>query len=125
MMANHRDEERHLSGVKAAETINRVDSPFLAAKGNIAAIDFGTSNCSLAYCKTEDEEMTLLRLESVENKVRIPTILLVDKDWKPIYFGERAIIEYDSLLEKDVKCHLFERVKLALGPDEVRLYIYI
>ena len=118
------DTERHSNGVKVAETIDRNDSAFLATTGNIAAIDFGTANCSLAYCTTKDKEMRMLKLSSQEGQVRVPTILLVNEKGEPIKFGKRAIHEYDRFDSiQRVNHHLFERIKLALGPNEVHVYI--
>ena len=117
---NHRP-QTHLNGVTVAKTIDKTRSAaFLTTKGNIAAIDFGTANCSLAYCITEDEEVTLLNLSTQENQLRVPTILLINEKGEPVMFGSRAIREYDLLdpiLRKEY--HLFERVKLALAPHEV------
>ena len=85
--------------------------------GNIAAIDFGTANCSIAYCTKEDEKMKLL---SLSKEVRVPTILLVNEDGEPIDIGRGAMRQYQRLdPNQKMKYHLFERIKLALGPDEV------
>ena len=112
--------KRHPNGVKVAEAINRVDSAFVESAGNIAAIDFGTANCSIAYCTTKEEEMKLLKLSSQEGQVRVPTILLVNEKGEPIKFGARAIHQYQRLdPSQQLKYHLFERIKLALGPHEV------
>ena len=116
--------KRHVNGVKVAEAIDRDKSAFLALgkTRNIAAIDFGTANCSIAYCTTKDEEMILLKLSSQEGQVRVPTILLVNDEGKPIKFGKRAIRQYQRLdPSQQLKYHLFERIKLALGPHEVRI----
>ena len=116
----------HPNGVTVAEAIDRVDSAFIETTGNIAAIDFGTANCSLAYCTTKDEQMRLLKLSSQEGQVRVPTILLVNDKGEPIKFGARAIRQYQRLdPSQQLKYHLFERVKLALGPHEVPNYVKI
>ena len=112
--------ERHPNGVKVAETIDRNDSAFLVTKRNIAAIDFGTANCSIAYCTTKDEQVRLLKLSSQEGQVRVPTILLVNEKGELITFGKRAIHQYQRLdPSQRLKYHLFERIKPALGPHEV------
>ena len=111
----------HLNGVRLATVKDRFDSPFSAATRNIAAIDFGTANCSIAYCTTDDEEMTTLNLSTQqENQLRIPTILLVNEDGRPIKFGALAIRHYERIDQtQKMKYHLFERIKLALGPNKV------
>ena len=112
--------QRHPNAVTIAKAVDRVDSAFLATTGNIAAIDFGTANCSIAYCTTKDEEMRLLKLSSQEGQVRVPTILLVNEKGEPIKFGKRAIHQYQGLdPSQRLKYHLFERIKLALRPHEV------
>ena len=114
--------ERHPNGVTVAEAIDRGDSAFLETTKNIAALDFGTANCSLAYCTTKDEQMRLLKLSSQEGQVRVPTILLVNEKGEPIKFGKRAIRQYQRLdPSQQLKYHLFERIKLALGPHEVHI----
>ena len=117
--------KRHPNGAKVAEAIDRMHSVFSTTTGNIAAIDFGTANCSLAYCTTEDEEMELLKVTTQEGQVRVPTILLVNEEGEPIDFGYGAIHQYQRLdPSQQMKYHLFERIKLALGPDEV-YYNYV
>ena len=108
------------NGIVAAETISRTSIPVVPTAGNIAAIDFGTSNCSLAYSTRRDESVALLTLSSQEGQVRVPTILLVNDRGEPVKFGNRAIREYKNMdPDEQLKYHLFERIKLALGPNEV------
>ena len=103
-----------------AKAIDKKHSAFAETTGNIAAIDFGTANCSIAYCTTDDEEMTLLKLSGQDGNVRVPTILLVNEEGKPIEFGAGAIRQYKNLdPNQKMKYHLFERIKLELRPDEV------
>ena len=110
----------HPNGLSIAECIDRRDSAFTSTTRNIAAIDFGTRNCSIAYCTAKDEEITLLKLSSQEGQIRVPTILLVNDEGQPIKFGNRALREYGNLdPDEQMKHHLFERIKLALGPKEV------
>ena len=116
----------HPNGISIAECIDRIDSAFTSTTRNIAAIDFGTGNCSIAYCTAKDEEITLLKLSSQEGQIRVPTILLVNDEGKPIKFGNRALREYGRLdPDEQMKHHLFERIKLALGPKEVCNIYYI
>ena len=106
---------RYPNGVRVAEAIDRID----AGAGNIAAIWFHNAECSVAYCTTK-EEITLLKISSQEGMPHVPTILLVNEKGEPIKFGKRAIRQYQRLdPSQQLKYHLFERVKLALGPHEV------
>ena len=108
------------NGIVAAETVSRTSISVVPTTGNIAAIDFGTSNCSLAYSTGGDDGVNLLTLSSQEGQVRVPTILLVNNRGEPVTFGNRAIREYQTMEpDEQLKYHLFERIKLALGPSEV------
>lgn len=108
------------NGIVAAETISRTSISVVPRTGNIAAIDFGTSNCSLAYSTGGDDSVNLLTLSSQEGQVRVPTILLVNDHGEPVTFGNRAIRQYKNMdPDEQLKYHLFERIKLALGPSEV------
>lgn len=108
------------NGIVAAKTVSRTSISVVPTTGNIAAIDFGTSNCSLAYSTGGDDGVNLLTLSSQEGQVRVPTILLVNDRGEPVTFGNRAIREYQTMEpDEQLKYHLFERIKLALGPSEV------
>ena len=108
------------NGIVAAETVSRTSISVVPTTGNIAAIDFGTSNCSLAYSTGGDDSVNLLTLSSQEGQVRVPTILLVSDRGEPVKFGNRAIREYQTMdPDEQLNYHLFERIKLALGPSKV------
>ena len=115
---------RHPNGVRVAEAIDRIDDAFVKEAGNIAAIWFHNAECSVAYCTTKDEEITLLMLSSQEGQVHVPTIILVNEKGEPIKFGAGALRQYQRLdPSQQLKYHLFERIKLAHGPHEVCIII--
>ena len=95
----------------------------------IAAIDFGTSNCSLAY--SVDGGETIISLYISDNFERVPTaVLLEPSDNKScpthsipmsvVDIGKRAQLSYGSLTEEEYgKCLYFECFKMNLRPCQV------
>ena len=121
---------------------------FSKTDGNIAAIDFGTTFCSLAFA-TVDSSTAADNLSSVEintmplNKVypRVPTaILLKEKpgsrcngdsaisktcDFEVVEFGYDAVTKHCQLKPTEQSKYLyFERFKMTLQQDEVCIKIY-
>ena len=102
----------------------------------IAAIDFGTSNCSLAY--SVDRGKTIEKLYPSESHDRVPTAVLLEPDDKQscpthsipmsvIDIGKVAQQSYGNLKEEDYdKCLYFECFKMNLRPhNEVNLSYYV
>ena len=101
----------------------------LPPEGNIAAIDFGTTYCSLAYTTEGDEGASCLRLEGYY--ARVPNAILLKKsdtsdrgdhaiNWEIKAFGSRAQVVYASSRSEDADKYLyFERVKMNLQHDQV------
>ena len=96
---------------------------FRRASGNIAAIDFGTKNCSLAYVTGGDTGLGLgglnkLRLNGTHT--RVPTAVLLDRDKRVVKFGYDARERYSHL---DVRArenvYYFDGIKVNLQRDEV------
>ena len=111
---------RVVSSASGGETVT------LPPEGNIAAIDFGTTYCSLAYTTEGDKSANCIKLDGY--KARVPTaILLKKKDvadssasipCEIVAFGSNANFH---LRERDADKHLyFERVKMTLQHDRVR-----
>ena len=109
---------------------------FRETTGNVAAIDFGTTFCSLAYT-TGSEEQSVANIKLNEVYSRVPTaILLFQKQYRlpddsddPIpksmayevkAFGYEAQEEHRKLRSHDrSKCLYFERFKMNLQQDKV------
>jgi molecular chaperone DnaK (HSP70) len=99
---------------------------------NIAAIDFGTSSVSLAYCINKGDVQTL-KIDSGDFG-RVPNAILIKKpegdetEYKTNAFGQRAHSKYRDLHKNDrVKYVYFERVKVLLKRDDSHVrhkYIY-
>lgn len=118
---------------------------FRETTGNVAAIDFGTTFCSLAYTTgaTNETEPEINTLKLNQYYSRVPTaILLKQKDdcslqnieddflviRSPVYevkfFGFEAQDQHCKLRKADrKKCLYFERFKMSLQQDEVILLV--
>ena len=101
----------------------------LPPEGNIAAIDFGTTYCSLAYTTEGDENASCLKLDGY--RTRVPTAILLKKTdvtenasvpCEIRGFGYNAASLFAGLRARDTNKHLyFERVKMNLQHDPVGL----
>lgn len=118
-----------------SRTPNRVDraktvtlkrgAGFRRASDNIAAIDFGTKNCSLAYVIGRETAgldgggLNKLRLNGTHT--RVPTAILLNKDKRVVKFGQDAKDRYSVL---DVRArenvYYFDGIKVNLQRDKVR-----
>lgn len=86
--------------------------------GNIAAIDFGTSSCSVAYWMKGDKKVRLLTLGS--DDVRVPTAILMDSNGKVVEFGKSARRKYAQLTKEKKQHHyFFNDIKMILQHDKV------
>ena len=112
---------RVVSSASGGETVA------MPPEGNIAAIDFGTTYCSLAYTTEGDPNANCIKPDGYNS--RVPTaILLKKKDTADssasipcaiIAFGSQANFH---LRAKDADKHLyFERMKMNLQHDPVRV----
>ena len=87
--------------------------------GNIAAIDFGTTACSLAYTVAGETKVRFLRLDEAD-KERVPTAILMDANGKVVDFGRNARRKFAQLSkERKQHYHYFKEIKMALQHDKV------
>ena len=87
--------------------------------GNIAAIDFGTTSCSLAYSVAGDTKIRFLRLDEAD-KERVPTAILMDAKGRVVDFGSNARRRFAQLSkEKKQYHHYFSEIKMTLQHDKV------
>ena len=111
----------HPEPLSRSEKIKRVDSGFRTTQGNIAAIDFGTTFCTLAYTTTGDPEVNTLKLDGVHQ--RVPNAVLIKRQGEVcqvVDFGYRAQETYSKMRSDDRVNHIyFERMKMILKRDEV------
>ena len=109
------------NGCKVAKRVQRTESGFRIHSGNIAAIDFGTTNCSVAYVSVgsgTEEGPRLLPLNTTYH--RVPTAILFKPDGSIDSFGYDARAEYLNLANEDrLKYAYFEQIKMDLQHDKV------
>ena len=109
------------NGCVVAKRVPRRDAGNRQHATNIAAIDFGTTNCSLAYiigAKSTKDEPILLPLHG--NICRVPTAILFDKNGRVKAFGQTARMLYRNQDKEDfLDCAFFEHIKMELQQDEV------
>ena len=100
------------------------DSPtdvFLKTRGNIAAIDFGTTFCTLTYTTGGDPEVKTLKLNGIYN--RVPTAILLHKtvnECRVVEFGYRAQDAFAKMRKSDYVNHIYFERMMILVKDKVR-----
>ena len=121
-----RDVRKTSNGCQVAKCIPRKKSGFRVHSGNIAAIDFGTTNCSVAYTTVgsgTEEDPRLLPLNSTY--YRVPTAILFKPDGSIDSFGYDARAEYLNLANEDrLDYAYFEQIKMNLQHDKVCIIRY-
>ena len=106
------------NGCQVAERVHRQTVGFRIPSKNIAAIDFGTTSCSVAYII--DGSVEVQRLVLNDTFYRVPTAILFDAKGKVSSFGIDAQQDYKNLDdEKRLQYVYFEHFKMKLQNDEV------
>jgi len=118
-MASTGDGRITSNGCEVAKRVPRAESGFRVHSGNIAAIDFGTTNCSVAYT-TSGSHPRMIPLNTTFN--RVPAAILFNPEGAISSFGPNARHEYLNLDQEDkMKYAYFEQIKMGLQHDEVLL----
>ena len=96
------------------KAVPKTESDFIASESNVAAIDFGTTYCSLAYMTRGDEKVSPFKLSHVFTRVLNALLLRKTGDILEVaQFGYRAQEEYSRLRHADHLNYLyFERMKI-------------
>ena len=93
------------------------------ASKNIASIDFGTKNCSLAYITVSDKlEITrgIPKLPLNGTYLRVPTAILFNPQGRVESFGHDARMLYGNLEDSEREEYVyFEEIKMNLHQDQV------
>lgn len=121
------DVRKTSNGAEVARRIPREQAKFRARSRNVAAIDFGTTNCSIAYLTEADSpEQEPHRLLLNGTYERVPTAILFKEDGTFVSFGNEARQDYLNLDDDARPNYLFfEQIKMKLQQDEVRMPLYI
>ena len=111
----------------SSDCSNTVKSVLLPPEDNIAAIDFGTTYCSLAISTVGDVIASCLKLDAYHS--RVPNAILLHKldssgttavPCKIKAFGSKAQTMYTTLKPDEIdQCLFFERIKMNLQHDPV------
>ena len=108
------------NGCKVAKRVSREQARFREPSDNIAAIDFGTTNCSLAYVTVGHSEGGPVRLPLNTTFYRVPTAVLFTPDGTVVSFGYDGRQEYMNLDDDErLQYAYFEQIKMDLQHDEV------
>ena len=108
------------NGCVVARRVPRTSARFRQTPLNIAAIDFGTTNCSLAYTIGFESNSGPELLTFNSTLYRVPTAILFDENGKATDFGHDAHEQYRNLEDKErLRCTYFEQIKMELQNDEV------
>ena len=103
-----------------AKRVPRKESGFRIPSGNIAAIDLGTTNCSVAYTVGMEPEEGLRRLVLNTTYYRVPTAILFKPDGSIDSFGYDARCEYLNLDDEErLEYAYFQQIKMILQHDQV------
>lgn len=104
-----------------ADRIKREESGFQKGRENIAAIDFGTTYCSLAYTTQGKEDVLTLKFGGTH--YRVPNAIILQKTagtFRVKEFGYRAQQSYAKIRSNERANYIhFERIKMTLEGDEV------
>ena len=112
--------ELHPNGVKKVRKIPRSEAGFREASEYVAAIDFGTTFCSVAYTLEGSKDILKLPLDGPHT--RVPNAILIEKKSNTVVaFGYRAQEQFSRLKEKE-KYIYFQRMKMILYRNKVSLF---
>ena len=118
------DTRKTSNGCKVADRVPPEQALFRDPSDNIAAIDFGTTNCSLAYVTaghSASSEEGAVPLQLNNTFYRVPTAILFKPDGSVKSFGYDGRDEYMNLDDEErLEYAYFEQIKMNLQHDEVR-----
>ena len=110
------------NGCILARRIPRSEARCRQPSNYIAAIDFGTTNCSIAYIlpgETFEKEPNVLAFQGTQQ--RVPTAILFNNDGVVRSFGDKARKTYRNLRVEEMRdWAYFEQIKMDLQHDDVR-----
>ena len=110
------------NGCRMARRVPRKDARCRLTSSYIAAIDFGTTNCSVAYIhpgESRDQSPLMLPIDAA---YRVPTAILFDPNGVVKSFGSKARKTYRNLSDNQrLEWAYFEQIKMDLQHDQVNL----
>ena len=101
------------NGVPKTLKVPRSEAGFRKASGYVAAIDFGTTYCSLAYTLQGSEDILKLPLDGPHT--RVPNAILIERESNTVAaFGYHAQDKFSQLKKQQGRYIYFERMKMIL-----------
>ena len=111
---------RFPNGLAKPSKVSRRAAGFRRASGFVAAIDFGTTYCSVAYTLQQDSK-EILKLPIDGHHTRVPNAVLVERGKNTVEaFGYRAQTMFSQMRQKE-RFIYFERMKMILYHRKVSL----
>ena len=113
----------HPNGVPKARVVRRSEAGFRPAPEYVAAIDFGTTHCSVAYTLKGIKDILEFPLNG--HHVRVPNAILIDRETNTVVaFGYSAQSRFSQLRYRSQKSYIFfERMKMILHRTPVSLFV--
>ena len=113
----------HPNGVPKARMVRRSEAGFRPVSRYVAAIDFGTTHCSVAYTLPGSKDIFKLPLDGPLR--RVPNAILIDRETNTVVaFGYRAQYKFSRLSRREQKRYThFERMKMILHRTPVSLFV--
>lgn len=123
MFSKARSTPKDANDTIRAHRVPRRTSRLRKQSKNIAAIDFGTKNCSLSYI-TENDKLEITRgipkLPLNGTYLRVPTAILFNPSGEVEAFGHDARTLYANLDDEEREVYVyFEEIKMNLHKDQV------
>lgn len=109
---------------------NDLARPFRSRPQNVAAIDFGTTNCSLMYLLSVDIVQDPSKAQPVrlkfDGQYRVPNCAFFDAGRTMKAFGLRAQRQYHKNTKRDElkSVYFFQKIKMHLQHDRVSQFIH-
>ena len=113
------------NGTRKPSKVSRSHAGFRRASGYVAAIDFGTTYCSVAYTLHGKKDIFKLPLDGPHT--RVPNSILIErKNNNVTAFGYHAQQRFAQLKKKQTEEYIFfERMKMILYRTKVRVMLNI
>ena len=109
------------NGCRVAQRVPRKDARCRKTSSYVAAIDFGTTNCSVAYIHPGESDQSPIMLP-IDAAYRVPTAILFDPTGVVKSFGSKARKTYRNLSDEErLEWAYFEQIKMDLQHDQVVL----
>ena len=110
--------EYYPNGASKARKIPRSDADFRRSSPYVAAIDFRSTYCSVAYALEGEKEIIKLPLDGPNT--RVPNSILIEKKSSTVdAFGHGAQHRFSQLKEQQENYLLFEKIKMILYRSQV------